>query len=383
MCQWRVNQSMSEINIPILIANFKPFRLVSRDESDLWEPSLEQINNSTYDYVKLHRASKFFNAHLPKPMPACFGFDGSLIFPFIEEYKNDDLVVEEVNRILASIFLGGIYVESISPLDISRGNMNVTGYYRHSSTHTSNSDFHRAIGECDTGSLASIKLLDPEIITAEKLISAYDIGHQVLKKLPTLSPSLFIGSFTYFKNHQLREALAHAWIGIEQILGFIWKTTIVEEAKAINIPKRRKFIESQQWNSAHKIEILYQQGLIDEVLYSSLSKARFARNDFIHKGLTPSYEEANSALMSLIILVEVSSKLNDVSFNRGNLEQHLLKQSSTCIPQTFVPKKKSNKPLDVQYWREIKVIPGDKNWEGDFESYPDITLSPLKGEPET
>jgi hypothetical protein len=129
--------------------------------------------------------------------------------------------------------------------------------------------------------------------------------------------------------------------------------------------------------------MLYQQGVIDEVLYSSLSKARFARNDFIHKGLTPSYEDANSALMSLIILVEESSKLNEVSFNRGNLEQYLSKQSSTCIPQTFVTPKKSNKSLDVQYWREIKVIPGDKNWEGDFESYPDISLSPLEVEPET
>ena len=104
---------MNEVNIPILISNFKPFRLISRDKSDRWEPSLDDINNSTYDYVKLHRVSKFFDAHLPKPMPACFGFDGSLIFPFIEEFKNDDLVVEEVNRILASIFLGGVYVESI------------------------------------------------------------------------------------------------------------------------------------------------------------------------------------------------------------------------------------------------------------------------------
>ena len=188
---------MSEINIPILISNFKPFRLISRDESDIWEPSLEEINSSSYDYVKLHRASKFFDAYLPKPMPACFSFDGSLIFPFIEELKNDDLVVEEVNRILASVFLGGVYVESISPLDVSRGSMNVTGYFRHSSTHSSNSDFHRAIGECDAGSLASVRLL------------------------------------------------AHAWIGVEQILEFIWKETIVEDAKSINIPKRRKFIESQ------------------------------------------------------------------------------------------------------------------------------------------
>ncbi|MCK4819403.1 hypothetical protein KA005_26760, partial [bacterium] len=365
-----------------LIANFKPFRLVSRDESDTWEPSLEQINSATYDYVKLHRASKFFNAHLPKPMPACFGFDGSLIFPFIKEFKNDDLAVEEVNRILASVFIGGVYVESISPLDVSRGSMNVTGYYRHSSTHSGNSDFHRAIGECDAGSLASIKLLEPEMITADKLISAYDNGHQVLEKLPTLSPSLFIGSFTYYKNHQLREALAHAWIGIEQILEFIWKATVVEDAKAVNIPKRRKFIESQQWNSAHKIEMLYQQDLIDEALYSSLSKARFARNVFIHKGLTPSYEDSHSALMSLIMLVEIASNLNEAGFSRENLEKHLTEQSKTCIPQTFVQPERCNDPLDVKYWREIKVIPGDIHWVGDYESYPDITLTPIKKETE-
>lgn len=368
---------MNEVNIPILISNFKPFRLISRDKSDKWEPSLDDINNSTYDYVKLHRVSKFFDAHLPKPMPACFGFDGSLIFPFIEEFKNDDLVVEEVNRILASIFLGGVYVESISPLDVSRGRMNVTGYYRHSSTHSSNSDFHRAIGECDAGSLASITLLDPDILQADKVISAYNYGHKVLAKLPTLSPSLFISAFTYYKKHQLREALAHAWIGVEQILEFIWKETIVEEAKTINIPKRRKFIESQQWNSAHKIEMLYQKGFIQEELYSSLSKARFARNDFIHKGLTPSYEDSHSALLSLIILIEVASKVNEVDFERYNLEQHLPDKSERCIPQTFVPEKRDNEVQNVKYWRAIKVIPGDKDWEGYYESYPDITLSPI------
>lgn len=368
---------MSETSIPILIANFKPFRLIARDKSDTWEPSLEEINRSAYDYVKLHRASKFFNAHLPKPMPACFGFDGSLIFPFIEEFKNDDLVVEEVNRILASVFLGGVYVESISPLDVSRGSMNVTGYYRHSSTHSSNSEFHHAIGECAAGPFATIRLLDPEIVEAEKVISAYNNGHKVLDKLPTLSPSLFIGAFTYYKKHQLREALAHSWIGVEQILEFIWKATVVEDAKTVNIPKRRKFIESQQWNSAHKIEMLFQQNFIEEELYSSLSKARFARNDFIHKGLTPSYGEVHSALMSLIILVEVASKINEVDFSRSNLEQHLSEQSKPCIPQTFVPTKKRSKPLDVKYWRSIKAIPGDKSWDGDYESYPDIILSSL------
>lgn len=368
---------MSEINIPILIANFKPFRLISRDSSDTWETSLEEINKSTYNYVKLHRVSKFFDAHLPKPMPACLGFDGSLIFPFIEEFRNDDLVVEEVNRILASVFLGGVYVESISPLDLSRGNMNVTGYYRHYSTHSSISEFHHAIGECDAGSLATIRLLEPEILEADKVISAYNYGHKILSKLPTLSPSLFIGAFTYYKKYQLREALAHAWIGIEQILEFIWRSTVVEDAKSVDIPKRRQFMESQQWNSAHKIEMLYQKSLIKEELYSSLSKARFARNDFIHKGSTPSYEEVHSALISLIILVEISSKMNSVDFSRSNLEGHLPEKTKHCIPQTFVPKKRRNEAPNPKYWREMKVIPGDKNWEGYYESYPDITLSPI------
>lgn len=368
---------MSEINTPILIANFKPFRLISRDDSDVWTPSLEEINNSTYDYVKLHRATKFFNAHLPKPLPACFGFDGSLIFPFIEEFKNDNLVVEEVNRILASIFIGGVYVESIEPLDVSRGVMNVTGYYRHYSTHSSNASFHHAIGECDAGSLASIRLLEPEIISADKIISAYDYGHKVLSKLPTLSPSLFIGAFTYYKQHQLCEALAHAWISIEQILEFIWKETVVEDAKSVNIHKRRKFIESQQWNSAHKIEILFQNKYLCQEGYSFLSKARFARNDFIHKGLTPSYEESHSALMSLILLVEVASKINEVDFDRANLDKNLSDNPTQCIPQTFIPNKNDKNTLDVKYWREMKKIPGDKDWEGEFESYPDITLSTI------
>lgn len=194
-------------------------------------------------------------------MPACFGFDGSLILPFIDEFENDNLVVEEVNRILASIFIGGVYVEAIMPLDVSRGKMNVTGYYRHCSTHSSNANFHHAIGECDAGALASIRLLEPEVLSADMIISAYDYGHKVLSKLPTVSPSLFIGAFTYYKQHQLCEALAHAWINIEQILELIWEKTIVEDAKSVNIHKRRKFIESQQWNSAHKIEMLFQKNI--------------------------------------------------------------------------------------------------------------------------
>lgn len=368
---------MSNSGIPILIANIEPFRLILRDKSDVWNVSADQASSGSYDYVKLHRATKFFDANLPKPMPACFAFDGSLILPFIHEFKNSDLIVEEVNRILASIFLGGVRVESISPLDISTGIIHRTGYYRYSQTFSWNSNFHQAISECSAGSLSSSRLIDPEMIAADKIISAYNKGHELLLKLPTLSPSLFLSAFTYHKKHQLRESLAHAWIGIEQIIEHIWKLIVIEDAKSVNIPKRRKFLESQQWNSAHKIEMLYQRGLINEQLYITLSKARLARNSFIHRGLTPSDKEAHSALQSLILLIEVVSKHNQVDFNKANIELFLPNVSQSCISQTDIPKSIRFESKDVVWWQALKAIPGDDSWVGEYESYPDITLSPI------
>jgi len=353
--------------------------LIIRDESDKWETTLEEINNSNYNYVKLHRASKFFNGHLKEPMPVCLGYDGSIILPFIEYFHNADNVIEEINRIIASVFLGGVYIESVSPNDLSRGSMNVTGYFRHHHTYGGNTEFHHAIGELDAGGLANIKLLDPEMIEADIYINAYNEGHKILDILTYLSPSLFISAFTYFKNHQLRESLTHTWIGIEQVIQFIWDTIIIEEVKQINIPKRRKFMDSQQWNSAHKVEYLFQNKILNEKLYILLNEARFSRNGFIHKGEIPSRKSCYSALNAIIILIEVTANLHKVPFNKDKLLDYISDSNHESIPQTFVPKKSEPKPIkDVTHWREIKPIPGDKNWEGDFEEFEDITLKPIQ-----
>ncbi|EMA8632506.1 hypothetical protein [Cronobacter sakazakii] len=98
-------------------------------------------------------------------------------------------------------------------------------------------------------------------------------------------------------------------------------------------------MESQQWNSAHKIEMLFPKNYLCQEGYSFLSKARFAKNDFVHKGLTPSYEESHSTLMSIILLVEVASKINEVDFDRANLDKNLSDNLTHCIPQTLIPNK--------------------------------------------
>ena len=365
--------------VPVLIANFKPFRLIIRDEQDEWKPSIEEINSCTYNYVKLHRVTKFFNAHLSNNFPACFGFDGSLIFPFTADFRNDDKIVEETNRILASILIGGVYVESISPLDISRGKMNSYGYYQHSQTFSLTSDFHSAIGECGAGNLNSIKLMNPPLIEASKIISAYEYGHKILQNVPLLLPSLFINSFTYYKNFQLREALAMCWISIEQLIEEIWNSTLINEAKLVNIPNRRKFLDSQQWNVAHKIEMLYQKNYIMDNDYKLLSKARIARNDFIHKGLTPTYEAVHSAIVSLITLLEKNSSLNGINFGRAKLEKYIPSEIAESIPPTYIQKENKEIPAEnILFWRARKVLPGDKDWVGEIETFEDITLEPLQ-----
>ncbi|MDA3823908.1 MAG: hypothetical protein PF450_15025 [Bacteroidales bacterium] len=366
---------------PILIANIKPFRIIARDEGDVWNPTIEEINSCTYDYVKLHRTSKVFDAHLPFPLPAFLTFDGSLLFPFVDCFKNGDVIVDEVNRILASILLGGIYVEAVSPLDISRGKLNETGYFRISKGISCTAQFHQAIGERTAGAMSTIKLMDCEVLYATDVIDSYNQGHVVLDKLERLSPSLFINGFSYFQNHQINESLANTWICIEQVLESIWDLTVLEEAKKINIAKRKRFIESQQWNAAHKVEVLFQREMISESLYGLLSIVRSARNDFLHKGKKPSYESAHSGLLSLIGLIEIASELQQVIFNKGDLEKHLPENIPNSIPSTNVPTTPSNKPLDVKYWMSIRPIPGDDGWEGEYESFSDITLVPI--DPET
>lgn len=109
-----------------------------------------------------------------------------------------------------------------------------------------------------------------------------------------------------------------------------------------------------------------------------LNEARAARNNFIHKGTTPSYKGANASLLALISLIEIASKFNQVNFDHTKLESYLSNHIESCIPQTNIsPNSIKN---DVICWREITKIPGDAGWEGEYESFPDIQLKPLKND---
>ena len=76
-----------KIIIPAFIASPLPFRLIKRNEKDIWNPTIEEINNHTYDYVRLHRISGTIDIGLQKPYTMAVTFDGSFILPALKKYE--------------------------------------------------------------------------------------------------------------------------------------------------------------------------------------------------------------------------------------------------------------------------------------------------------
>jgi hypothetical protein len=362
--------------IPIYIANPSPFRLMLRDSDDQLNATIEEINQSTYNYVKLHRASKFFHANIQSSSPVGIGYDGSFLLLATKEYSTIDATLDEFNKVFASILIGGVYIEAIGPPDLSHGELSEYGYFRHTNTFGANADFHKSLGEADAGSSESLKLLDSDTVLASDIIDAYMKGEAVLRKVPNISPSLFLSGFSYFKGYQLRESLSHSWISIEQILDFIWDQVVLKESKEVNIEKRSKFLSSQQWTPAHKVEIIFQRGLIDEETYNRISRARLARNKFIHSGMSPDIAAARDCLCSLIDLLALACSIENIDFERDNLDRYL--DTAESSSPKFVTKKSEDVDWSQEFlFKVIPPIPGEKHWTGAFESYPDITIKPI------
>lgn len=365
-----------EVLVPIYIANTNPFRLIVRDESDKWDASLDQINSSSYDRIKLHRASKFFDAEIEKPFPLCVGFDGSFIIPATKKYHTLEATLDEFNRIFASIVIGGVYIEGVVPSDLSHGHMTLNGYFRHTKSFGWRGDMHRSLANGDAGNSLAIRLFKPECIFAGRVEAAYAEGARVLKGIPNLSPSLFIWAITHYLRRQAHEAHTAVWICIEQVIEHMWKVLVVEGVKGGSVKNRRQFIESQQWTAAHKAELFFQKNVIGLSTYEYLSVARDARNKFVHRGKVPDEKQVESGIIALIDLIEVSVKDSAIFFNRSNLDKYLEKSSN--YQGSAVVKSGDEVMKKAIAWKPLKKIPGESGWVGDFEIFEDITLQRLK-----
>jgi hypothetical protein len=119
MSQKQQNQITGEIaevprRVSALVVYLHPFRIVTGNNADPWKASLNEINDRTWDYVKLHEIAGGVDVGLPPPYHLLIGRDGAVALPPIPELRNDQRAVEYFNRCFAALLLGGVFCEAVS-----------------------------------------------------------------------------------------------------------------------------------------------------------------------------------------------------------------------------------------------------------------------------
>jgi len=371
------DQSKEHEHVPVITANFAPFRLVLREE-DVWNPSIEQINRRTYDYVKLHRMSLFIDIGI-LPLSLGLRFDGTLVLPATNELANPESALSHFNRFLCDMLLGGVYCEAVSPVDVRLGSLSHSAYCKTiGGNRGRESGFHDAICTTAAGSLDAVQLLKPEIIHVDEVRKASDLGRLRFTHLSPLVPETLLHGTTFFARNQWADSLVHLWTSTEQIVEGIWLERLLDgpEVAGITAGRRRAFLsDSRTWTVATRLEVLSRMSLLPDDTYALLDVARQGRNKFAHTGAIPSSEVAEAALTGLLQLVSLrTTAFKDTTSLRDVTE--LVKDRS----RLFASWDRQGKPVEgVTHWMEIPPIPGDQHW-GDrpFEIIEELQLKKLK-----
>lgn len=366
---------LDQNHIPIIIGNYKPFRLVLR-ETDNWEPTLEQINNKDYDYVKLNRMSIFVDVGIA-PFSLGIGFDGSLILPATADFQNREDALLKFNETLGILLFGGIYCECILPEDVSFGVLHFDGYIKmHGGRKGLLSNFHQSIRTKLVGTIDVIQLLDPQKIMGKDIENAYRLGKNIFSHLKNLTPNLLLEGTSNYVKHQWSESLIFLWTSIEQVINLIWEKELISIELPSLVEGRKDFLKDYRtWTTSTRIEVLFQKNMITVEVYQLLNSARKVRNDFIHNGKQLSERKVKNALEGLFRLISLvisdfksSDELNDI------LQMIYKNQRGDLFP------KKTVFGLDeVSHWLSIPPLPGDKHWgNAEYEIIDELVLKPIR-----
>lgn len=367
---------MEDIKIPIFIGNTNTFCLVTFDH-DEWNPSINDINLNSYKYEKLCRTTCNFDVGIA-PLSMIIGFDGSLILPAIDKCNSSSKALEIYNVFLANVLLGGIFIKAIEPVDISQGFLNGIGYFRiFEAGEGGAAKFHQAAQLKSLNSLDAIRLLNPQKILKSDLEKAFWSGSKYSSALGYSSLSLLIKGITHYSNNLYTEALVCLWTFIEQLIDNIWRLEIVNVGNA-HAGHKSFLQDNRTWTIAAKSEMLYQKNFLDIPTYASLSKIRKVRNDLIHNGTVPS-DDAVICLIKLVL--EIISLIKSRYVNKNELDKTFEIVCHANSRDVFAQREKGISTDQIEYWREIPPIPGDKEWgDKSFDDIAEIHLIPIDKE---
>lgn len=353
---------------PLVMAISAPLKLVAKDRRDSWKPTLQDINRSTYDYLKLNRASGFIDGNVA-PYMMLVGFDGSLAMPALPEFSKPDVALRIFNRVFLEMLLGGVYTEGAAPADICSGWLLKTGYIRMLSHGSRNTALHSALRDRSASVTDNIVLLDCVPITIASLEKAIKCGRSILSKCEPLSPEIALAGTTHYVAGALAESLTCLWTSIEQVVSRIWRLEVEAKVREDGIPNRGAFLKDYRvWTTSARIELLFQRGLIEAETYRLLNEARKARNDFVHSGAQPDLTEVTAALSALFqLLSSCSSDYKSI---------HILDETCEQIVARCIRRPRKDEKLEPSYWRDIARLPGEPQFKGSYKAF-DLKLKPI------
>lgn len=360
----------SEVEIPVIVSVPSPLTLITLDENDKLNAKIEDINHNTYDRLKLCRTTSAIDSKIPllseNNMAAIIGYTCTYIFPAMKGLDRQS-VIDATNHNLFKLLLGGIPFDSIADENVGFGMLYETGYYMLSGGATGPEyAFLQAAQQQATSSFEAIKLLNPRTYTKTEFHDALLQGEKWVNKFPNINTSLLLDGITHYKYSRLASALVFLWSNCEFSLNMLWENKVMPKGKGIK--NRKKFIEGNAWQAAHKVEVLFQLGILQKPLYEQLNTARSARNKLAHDGLKPKLEDCESALEATFTLLSLiasdlkqTNLFSDIARNLKNYHEPITKK------------------LEPKYWRPFKPVPGSKEWEGqEFPRYKEIELKRLK-----
>ncbi|WP_303748398.1 hypothetical protein [Stenotrophomonas pigmentata] len=360
------------IETPLIMAISEPLKLIAKDENDSWNPTIEDINGGTYDYLKLNRVSGFIDG-MVAPYTILVGFDGSLALPSLPEFKQHGKALKIFNRVFLEMLLGGIYSHAVAPADIGSGVLYSTGYIRMFSRAGAVTKLHSSLRERSASASDAFCLMDQKPITISELEAAIGRGREIVEKCGSLSHEIVLSGCTHYVEGALAEALTGLWTSIEQLVSLIWRNEVEAKAAADGVPNRKSFLNDYRvWTTSARIEVLFQKGILNAELYCCLNTARKARNDFIHRGDQPDLVDATAALSGLFYLMSACTS-NYVDIHR--LDDVRAKIEARCVLRP-----RPNGPIPesaVKYWREIPQLPGEKNFKGEYAPFP-LQFQPIE-----
>lgn len=345
---------------PCLIVYLDPFQMVEVDGKERWATTIEECNNTSWDYVKLHEIIGVLDIgleHSDQSYPMVIGRDGALALPPLPEFINDQDAVNSYNRYLAAFLLGGVYCQAVSLDNLEFGSILDSTYIRsHTFSKVSPNEFHSLARRVSAPPATAIRLLDPRTIALTELQKAISIGLKVFNQIPNLNGEFLLKATTGIARRDWASGLANLWIVVEQLIEYLWDREVVSTSKddKLVFGRSKQLKDNRTWTLAARLEMLYQKELFNSETLNHLSIGRRARNNLSHRGSYPTEVEINHCYSGALDLFRATMPDVELPIYSLDLKEH-------AITDPFLPKEPSK--IQPRYWMEIRKLPGEHEIE--------------------